>query len=287
MAIRLLLIAIVVYSVLAAVVFCFQRRLLYFPSTGNLAAKVRFAAGLKHWPESEINYRGFTSGASDIDFQGTVIVFHGNAGSAADRSYYIHALEPLGYRVLIVEYPGYGNREGNPSQTAFVDDAKETVRLVQQEFGGPIVVWGESLGCGVATAVASDSAMPIKGLALLTPWDSLTHLAQRIYWYLPVRWLLLDKFDNLSHIRQFNGPIAVVLAEQDEIIPVEHGLRLFDQISGRKKLWKFANAGHNSWPVEPNLVWWSEVMEFVFQSANDRQATNTKSKFEKPPGGSR
>lgn len=263
MLLRILLYGLIAYSVLAATVFFIQRRLLYFPKIGELEEGLRLSAGLRYWPEPGDAYRGFISNTPASDKNGTVIVFHGNAGSASSRSYYIDALEPMGYRVVIAEYPGYGNRKGNLGERVFVEDAKKTVRLVEHKFDGPIFLWGESLGCGVATAVASDTSMPVTGLVLLTPWDSLTDLALRIYWYLPVRWLLLDPFDNVSNVSRFSGRIAVVLAQQDEIIPFRHGYRLFDSINGEKKLWKFPGAGHNSWPVEPNQLWWKEVMGFV------------------------
>lgn len=97
----------------------------------------------------------------------------GNAGAAIDRSYYVRALEPLGYRVLLMEYPGYGGRPGSPSETTLTRDARASIELARQAFGQPIFLWGESLGSGVVAAVVADPTLPVAAVILLTPWDSL------------------------------------------------------------------------------------------------------------------
>ena len=97
----------------------------------------------------------------------------GNAGAAWQRAYYVEALELLGYRVVLAEYPGYDGRAGSPSEAALVADGIASVEQIYQRYGEPIVLWGESVGSGVAAAVARQSQVPLAGLVLLTPWDSL------------------------------------------------------------------------------------------------------------------
>jgi len=254
----------IVYAVLTAVVFASQRRLLYLPSTHQLTEPSAAASGLRFWPEYP-DYRGFINIDQSNPGKGTVIVFHGNAGSAIDRVYYMQALTRLGYRVIIAEYPGYGGRSGQPSETVFRSDAIKTIQLARQEFGQPIYLWGESLGSGVVAAAVTDSTLPVDGLILLTPWDSLSNLAQTIYWFLPARWLVLDRYDSIHNLQSFQGRVAVALAEQDEVIPIRHGQRLYESIGTSKKRWVFSGAKHNTWPVQPDQLWWQEVMEFVSQ----------------------
>lgn len=263
MLLRIALYLIVTYIALTVFVFFVQRRLLYHPSQGNLSQDLIRAQGLKTWPESGEGYRGFISANRDDYPNGTVVVFHGNAGAASDRSYYTTALGQLGYRVLLAEYPGYGARIGKPSETAFVEDAKTTIKLAHQTFGAPIFLWGESLGSGVVAAVASDPTLPVAAVVLLTPWDSLANLAQTIYWFLPARWLVLDRYDSVKNLQSFHGRIAIVVAAQDEVIPVQHGLALYASIQGPKRLWRFEQAGHNSWPNAPGASWWKEVMDYI------------------------
>ena len=94
------------------------------------------------------SYRDFVSPLEPQKARGTIIVFHGNAGSALDRSYYVHALGRLGYRVILAEYPGYGSRSGKPGENQFTADAVETVGRAAKQFGHPLFLLGESLGCG-------------------------------------------------------------------------------------------------------------------------------------------
>ena len=88
----------------------------------------------------------------------------------------------------------------------------------------------------------------MKGLLLITPFDSMTNVAQHHYWFFLARWLTLDSYDNVSHLRNFERPVAILLAEQDETIPQRNTLALFESLSAPKKLWRFENAGHNTFP---------------------------------------
>lgn len=260
---KFILYAILFYLLLLATVFAMQRRLLYLPNPAQPAEASLQAAPLSFWPTADNDYRGFISEDSQLDPKGTVIVFHGNAGRAADRSYYVQALAPLGYRVILAEYPGYGGRSGSPSEASLTADAKATVELAYEEYGTPIYLWGESLGCGVVAAVAAEAEVPIGGVILITPWESLPKLAQSIYWFFPARWLVRDQFDNAANLAGYDGPVAVLLAEKDEVIPVQHGQRLYDALTSDKRLWVFEGAGHNSWPIASQEDWWQEVMDYV------------------------
>jgi pimeloyl-ACP methyl ester carboxylesterase len=115
----------------------------------------------------------------------------------------------------------------------------------------------------VAAAAAADPELDVRGAVMLTPWDSLPSLAQRLYWYLPARWLARDQYDNVRNLRVFPGPVAVLMADRDEVIPNPHTERLYESLPEPKRLWVFRNAGHNSWPTAPSEVWWAEVMGFL------------------------
>ena len=154
-------------------------------------------------------------------------------------------------------------RPGKPGENEFVADAQATLRLVHEQFGGPVVLWGESLGSGVAAAVAAQPADRSAGVVLVTPWDSLPELAQEIYRFLPMRWLLLDRYDSVSNLQGFRRPVAVVVAGEDEIIPPRRGLRLYEALPGVKRLWVLEGAGHNDWAGRVEQTWWREVMGFV------------------------
>ena len=101
-----------------------------------------------------------------------------------------------------------------------------------------------------------------------TPWDSLTHLATDKYWFLPVRWILKDTYDNVANLADYNGPVAVIMAGKDEIIPNRLTRHLYETLGEPKRLWTFPNAGHNSWPSSPDASWWKEMMDFLQPSAS-------------------
>ena len=263
--VALLIGVLVPYLLLAVAVHFLQDRLLYFPDTTARSQTVASASwlGLKLWPDGADEYRGLVSATPPTAHRGTVLVWHGNAGSALDRVYYVRALQRLGFRVVLVEYPGYGSRPGDVGESPFVSAALQAARLATEEFGGPLYVWGESLGCGIASAIAADPGMEVQGAIMLTPWDSLPNLAQSKFWYLPAKWLTRDKYNNVRNLRDSGGPVAVIMAGQDKVIPNKHTMRLFESLSGNKKLWVFEDAGHNTWPTAPGSKWWAEVMEFV------------------------
>ncbi len=257
------------YIIIVAISALAQNRMLYFPDTappspGNL--RPAYGPALAVWPIAEVSsHRGYVSAepAADLPSRGTVVVFHGNAGSARDRHYYITALESRGYRALLAEYPGYGGRDGKLGEAPFVADGRETARLALAEFGGPLWVWGESLGAGVAAGVAADETLPVEGVVLITPWHNLPDLAQALYWFLPARHLIRDKYDNQENLKKYPGPVAVLIAENDEIIPPEHGRRLYEALPEPRRQWIFSSAGHNNWPIEPSAPWWGEVSDWL------------------------
>ncbi len=261
---KLLLSALTVYVIMCLLLFIFQRKLLYLPNGIPLSEERAIDAGLRYWPAYD-HFQGFINLGEPVDAGGTIIVFHGNAGAAYHRYYYAKALVNRNLRVILAEYPGYGGRTGGLSEDVFVDDALETIRLAHQEYGEPLYLWGESLGAGVASSAIRKTDIPIKGVVMFTPWDTLPNLAQTHYWYLPARWLVLDKYDNVENLLGYEGNIAIVLAGNDEVVPAKHGKRLYDSITGTKKLWLFEGTRHNEMPIDPDLPWWGEVVEFISQ----------------------
>ena len=197
--INLLCYLIVGYIGLLLIVFLFQRSLLYFPDRQKPAESQLQYQGMSFWP-SEQQYRGITSLSPATDAKGTVVVFHGNAGAAHHRSYYLDALSKQNLNVILAEYPGYGGRSGELSEASFVADGLKTLELVNQQFGSPIYLWGESLGAGVVSSIVAKTQLPIEGLVLFTPWDSLSEVAQSHYWYLPAKWLVKDQYDSIQNL---------------------------------------------------------------------------------------
>jgi alpha-beta hydrolase superfamily lysophospholipase len=241
-----------------------QNKLLYYPDSSVPSEESLRANRINPWPSSLKDHRGFVSINETKPVNGTIIVFHGNAGTAADRVFYVKWLAVLGYRVILAEYPAYGGRKGKVGERAFVSDAGETVQLAFEQHGGPLFLLGESLGCGIAAAVAKDATVRIDGIILITPWDTLASVAQSKFPYFPVRLFLKDKYDNIGNLRSFKKGIAVVGAERDEVVPVRHANRLYLALPSKaKKIWIVKGAGHNDWPMFVDTSFLEEIMDFV------------------------
>ena len=189
-----------------------------------------------------------------------VIVFHGNAGHVGHRAFYTQALTPLDWRVILAEYPGYGPRAGRPGEHSFVDDASETVALAHRQYGEPLLLVGESLGAAVAAAAGKRHQERTAGLLLITPWDRLAHVASHHCPWLPVKWLLRDRYDSAARLARFDRPVVIALAGQDSIVPARFGIALHAARGGPKHLLQIDGAEHNDWPERVDASWWRMAM---------------------------
>jgi alpha-beta hydrolase superfamily lysophospholipase len=236
-----------------------QDRLLYFPQKASVAEVV--SQRLSAWPTSS-EFRGLVAEPA-LALQGSAIVFHGNAGHAGQREYYATALTRLGLRVILAEYPGYGPREGQLGERSLVDDAEQTIVRTHQLYGTPLLLVGESLGAGVAAAAGSRQRDRIAGLFLITPWDRLVKVAAHHVAWLPVGWLLRDRYDSIANLASVDLPVLVALAERDSIVPARFGMALYESLSAPKRLKVVMGAEHNDWIERVDEVWWREAIQFL------------------------
>ena len=142
---KLIIGSMAIYLALVVLMFFMQRSLLYLPGKRGLTTVQAAALSLEKWPD-EPRYRGYLHDPPDA--KRTIVIFHGNAGEAANRRYYLDTLKATRSRIILAEYPGYGQREGSPSEKCLVNDARRTVALAADAFPHePLIVIGESLGC--------------------------------------------------------------------------------------------------------------------------------------------
>lgn len=254
--------------VLIAVIFfggCdMQNRFLYFPEPQWPTERMLEHEKLKLWQATADDYQGLISATEAPAPNGTLVLFHGNGGTALDRGFYLKPFMNLGFRVIFAEYPKYGGRPGKVGEKPFVAAGLETVRLAFEQYGDPLYLVGESLGCGVAAAIAKKTSVPIAGIILITPWDTLASVAKSLFPFLPVKLVLTDKYDSIGNLQSFKNKIAVVGAEHDEILPVRHAINLYNALpEGRKRLWIIKGAHHNDWPVYTDVDLFKDIVDFV------------------------
>ena len=259
---RVVMLIAVPYLVLLAAVFFAQRRLLYFPEKLSLDSALAMAdrAGFEAWRNASGQVIGWKHLSIADGPRARILITHGNAGSAIDRVDYARALnQAADCDVYILEYPGYGPRPGSPSQQSVFHAADEALDLLERD--GPVYVIGESLGTGVAAYLAGAHPQAVAGLLLIAPYHNLGDVAQNHMPIFPARWMVLDKFPSADFLRNYHGPVAVLLAGHDTVIPRRFGRRLYEAYSGPKKLWEVPSAGHNDLPNQP-AAWWKELLAF-------------------------
>jgi len=222
--------------------YALQRTLIYYPSDARLEALELLAAreGLLPWRNADRSFIGWhTQEGSGFP----VLVVHGNAGHAFHRSHVVSRLRKAGINspIYILEYPGYGARQGAPTENSLVAAALEGIDLLPRR----IVLLGESLGSAVACQAAARRRESVAGLVLLTPFDSLITVAQKHYPVIPSGLILRDRYESSRALQDFHGPVSVIMAEHDTIVPAESTRRLFASYSGPKKLWQLSTSGHN------------------------------------------
>lgn len=239
-----------------AAIFLLQNRLLYMPAKASVEGMA--SGGLRAWPSAQ-DFRGLVAEPAG-PVRGTAIVFHGNAGHAGHRGFYAAALTPLGWRVILAEYPGYGPRSGLLGEKSLAGDAEQTVALAHRQYGAPLLLMGESLGAAVAAAAAARRPELVAGALLITPWDRLEHVGSHHYPWLPVKWMLRDRYDSAAALAAFGAPVVVAVAERDRIVPTRFGIALYDSLKGPKHLMLIKGAGHNDWPDRVDAGWWQEAI---------------------------
>jgi pimeloyl-ACP methyl ester carboxylesterase len=241
-----------------------QNRFLYFPEPQWPTEQMLAYENMKLWQATAADYQGLIAVHDAPAPNGTIVLFHGNGGTAADRGFYLEPFRKLGFRVILAEYPKYGGRPGKVGEKPFVAAGMETVRLAFEQYKEPLYLVGESLGCGVAAAVAKQTSVPIAGIILITPWDTLASVAKSIFPYLPVKLVLTDKYDSIENLKSFKNKISVVGAERDEILPIKHAVNLYNALpEGRKRMWIIKGAGHNDWPIHADASLFKEMTDFV------------------------
>jgi pimeloyl-ACP methyl ester carboxylesterase len=185
-------------------------------------------------------------------------------GNAEEVSWMIEAARADAPRVswLLMDYRGYGQSEGAPSERALVADAlalyDHAIRLPGVD-PKRIYAFGRSLGSGVAVALAAER--PLAGLILVSPFDSLAAVAKRYYWYLPVDLMLRHRFDSIALAPNLKPALLCLIAERDEVIPAAHGERLYEAWGGPKRKVVLAEARHNTTDAHP--MFWPSISAFL------------------------
>ena len=174
----------------------------------------------------------------------TVLLYHGNAGSACDRAGYAQLFVAAGYDYVIVEYAGYGNDDRKPTHDLIKQDARNVINWLEQNNLTDVTLVGESIGGGVA-AYHTTLAPPAK-LLLITPFTDLGAVASDRFWFYPTSLLVENAYDNVANLASYPGPTHIIHGTKDKLIPYAMGRELYESLPGDKTFVLIEGVGHNN-----------------------------------------
>lgn len=194
----------------------------------------------------------------------TLIFFHGNAGSACDRSLLVRELAEIGLNIALVEYPGYGNDGRKAGEAAWLKNARFVFQDIEKKNhqNQKIFIFGESIGTAVATKIAADHQ--VDGLILQSPFTSLKIVAKRHYPWLPVDSFLIHSFEADGWARLVRSKVLVIHGDQDRVIPIEMGKEQAGNFLHLESMVIFDGYGHNDLQLNHD-AYWNAVREFVLK----------------------
>ena len=235
-----------IYVGIAAVLYAKQRSLMYFPDTVRTTPA---AAGLPEAAEVPLTaadgVRVTAWFAPPQSGKPVIVYFHGNGGSLRYGVARFRQLIGAGIGLVALEYRGYGGNEGSPSERGLIADGEAAYAYAAAHYPvSQIVLWGQSLGSGVAVAVAAEK--PVGRVILEAPFTSTAAIASTRYWYIPVSLLMKDQFHSDRRIQKVTAPLLVLHGVKDQVVPYAMGERLFELANKPKHIVRFLDAGHDN-----------------------------------------
>ncbi|MDE2030428.1 MAG: alpha/beta hydrolase [Alphaproteobacteria bacterium] len=239
---------VLVYGVFIGSLFVMQRSLMYFPDAVRFVPSEWALPEMKPLPvvtKDGLHLMSWYRPPQALD-KLTVVFFQGNAGHLGYRNYKFRPWLDAGYGVLLVGYRGFCN-PGSPSEQGLYMDARAAINAIRAK-GVPengMVFYGESMGTGVAVQMATEYPHAV-GLILESPYTSIPDVGADRYPLVPVRWLLLDRFDSIAKIKKVHMPLLLLHGEMDQVIPIKFGKKLFAAANEPKQSYYVPDAGHNN-----------------------------------------
>jgi uncharacterized protein len=240
----LLLAAAALYGVLVALMYVFQRRLMYFRDVPRvIPAQAGFAQAEEIRLTASDGEKLMAWHVAPRGSKPVVLYFQGNACGLDMRVGRFQWLTADGSGLVALCYRGYGGSSGSPSETGLIRDALAAYDFAAARYGAArLVPFGESLGTAVAVALAAER--PVGGLILDAPFTSAADVGAVTYPFVPVRWLIKDAFRSDRRIGQVRAPLLVLHGGRDRVVPIRFGERLFALASEPKRFVRFAEGAH-------------------------------------------
>lgn len=268
---RIAILLIAAYALVCGLVWLFQTRLIYYPGPSPSATPAD--SGLEHLDlelttsDGERLHAWLLPGPRSPR---TVLVCHGNAGSIEHRIQLARVFHDLGWSVLLFDYRGYGKSSGSPSEDGTYQDGEAAWKYLAESRGlspQQIVLYGESLGVGVAVELARRH--PPAALIAESGFTSLPDMAAEFYPFLPARLLARVRYDNLAKIAELRRPLLILHSPADDLVPFSHAERLFASAREPKRLVR-TGGGHSDGGFVQRPEWRAEVGRFLLSLGDAR-----------------
>ena len=252
---------VVAYLVILVFIYFYQRNLLYHPSENNYQNdEVEFNyEEVNIEVENEIQLKSWLIN-KDLKKLKTLLIFHGNAGDLSNRIYKLNELNKLEINILLISWRGFSGNKGSPTEKNLYKDAEAAIKWLNKKdvSNNQIILYGESLGTGVAVEMANKN--DFNSIILESPFTSIENSAKIYYPYLPVKYLLKDRYDSISKINMVKSPIMIMHGEKDDVVPFSMGKKLFEKANSPKHSYFTSEDDHM---MEFNLSLLNEIKNFI------------------------
>jgi fermentation-respiration switch protein FrsA (DUF1100 family) len=242
---------VVFYGVLVGVLYLIQRGIMYYPWTDRPVPAASYMPDMRIVEATTADGLTLASWYAPASVgQPTVVLFHGNAGHIGHRAGKGRHFLDAGLGLMLVGYRGFGGNSGRPKEDGLYADGRAALAFLAASGvpSGRMVLYGESLGSGVAVQLALEAARagrPVGAVVLEAPFSSMAAAAQYHYPYLPAYWLVKDRYDSIEKIAHIGAPLLVVHGERDRVVPARMGREIFAIAREPKEALWLARADHN------------------------------------------
>ena len=253
---------VIIYSLVLTLTYIFQRNLLYHPAENNYSGdqllvdiekvKIRTSDNIElmSWYHNK-----------DFNKYKTILYFHGNAGSLENRIHKINHFKDINVNFLIFAWRGFSGNKGQPTEKGLYEDARSAIQWLKLKgiHEENIILYGESLGTGVAVEIGQNKNF--SGIILESPFTSMIDAGKDKYPFLPVKFLLKDKYENNKKIKNIKSPILVMHGKVDKIVPFHMGKKIYE-LANEPKYSYFSQYDDHMMNYDEKLV--KELKKFIY-----------------------
>ena len=257
----ILLILLITYFLVLLSTYAFQRNLLYHPKENNYFGDKLIVSieKVKIKTQDDIELLSWYHN-KNINKYKTILFLHGNAGSLENRIHKINHFKDININFLLLAWRGFNENKGKPTEQGLYEDARSAVRWLKSKgiSENNIIIYGESLGTGIATEIAQNKNFA--GIILESPFTSMIDAGKNKYPYLPVRFLLKDKYESHKKIKNIKSPILIMHGKVDNIVPFYMGKKMYE-LANKPKYYYFSEYDDHMMEYNEKLL--NQLKQFI------------------------